>query len=57
MGRLERDRGIKQGEREGGGGDEMTFELVKSGSNMASCSTDQEGHYSIFRRLMWECDL
>lgn len=47
-------------ERERGGemkGNEMTFEPVKSGSNMASCSADQEGHYSIFRRLIWERDL
>lgn len=32
----------------------MTFEPVKSGSNMASYRADQEGHYSIFRRLIWE---
>lgn len=32
----------------------MTFEPVKSGSNMASYWADQEGHYSIFRRLIWE---
>lgn len=36
---------------------EMTSEPVKSGSNMASCSADQEGHYSIFRRLIWEHNL
>lgn len=41
--------------REGGRkGNEMTFEPVKSGSNMASYWADQEGHYSIFRRLIWE---
>lgn len=38
-------------------GNEMTFEPVKSGSNMASCRADQHGHYSIFRRLVWERDL
>lgn len=41
--------------REGGRkGNEMTFEPVKSGSNMASYRADQEEHYSIFRRLIWE---
>lgn len=51
--KAERGRG-GEGEMKG---NEMTFEPVKSGSNMASCSADQEGHYSIFRRLIWEHDL
>lgn len=47
----ERNKVVREGELKG---NEMTFEPVKSGSNMASCRADQEGHYSIFRRLIWE---
>lgn len=46
----ERARGREGGRK----GNEMTFEPVKSGSNMASYRADQEGHYSIFGRLIWE---
>lgn len=31
---------------------EMTFEPVKSGFNMASCSKDQEGHFSGFKEAL-----
>lgn len=57
MRETERNKAGREREREGEmKGNEMTFEPVKSGSNMASCSADQEGHYSIFRRLIWEQD-
>lgn len=46
--------GEKRASEGGRKGNEMTFEPVKSGSNMASYRADQEGHYSIFRRLIWE---
>lgn len=54
--KAERDkRGIWERTGQGVFGEnEMTFEPVKSGFNMASRTLDLEGHYSDLGRLLWE---